>query len=127
MRLIKLSSPPGILGCSSVVGKTESQGPLSADFDMHCEDDTFGYKTWEGAESELQRRAVTLALLNAGIKETELNAVFAGDLLNQCTGSSYGLMGFNLPFFGLYGACSTFAEGLMLSALTVNAGILKTS
>lgn len=122
MNVIKISKPVYISGTAAIVGKREHEGPLGADFDMHDDSEKFGMDTWEKAESEMQRRALTLALANAGMGDKSPDAVFAGDLMNQCTSSAYGLMDFHAPYFGLYGACSTFAESLMLSALMVNAG-----
>ena len=122
MNVIKISKPVYISGTAAIVGKREHEGPLGADFDMHDDSEKFGMDTWEKAESEMQRRALTLALANAGMGGKSPDAVFAGDLMNQCTSSAYGLMDFHAPYFGLYGACSTFAESLMLSALMVNAG-----
>lgn len=122
MDVIKINKPVYIAGTAAIVGKREHEGPLGADFDMHDDSEKFGMDTWEKAESEMQRRALTLALANAGMGGKSPDAVFAGDLMNQCTSSAYGLMDFQAPYFGLYGACSTFAESLMLSALMVNAG-----
>ena len=94
-RLIHLDS--AIIGAASVVGKEEHRGPLGKTFDMHDEDDRFGQTTWERAESEMQRRALALALNKTKISEEEIDALFAGDLLNQCVASAYGLMDYNIP------------------------------
>ena len=110
----------GILAAAGVVGKLEKEGPLGTCFPIHSEDDRFAQPTWEKAESEMQRRALEAALASWGRDERELDAIFAGDLLNQCIGAAYGLKDFSVPYFGLYGACSTAAEGLILSALTVS-------
>ncbi len=115
----------GILAAASVVGKKEKRGPLGDCFDLHSEDDRFGQKTWEKAESEMQRLALNTVLSKVGLKDSDLDGVFAGDLLNQCVGAAYGLQDFDLPYFGLYGACSTAAESLMLSAMLVSGGIFK--
>ena len=122
MGVIRLKNAPSIVGYAAVVGKKEYEGPIGADFDLHDETDTFGMDTWERSESEMQRIALNLALSRASLSGEDIDAIFAGDLLNQCTGSAYGMLGFSKPYFGLYGACSTFAEGTILSALTVNAG-----
>lgn len=106
-----------ILASAGVVGKTEHDGPLGSYFDMHDEDDLFGADTWEKAESEMQRRAFELVMKKSGLREKNIGAIFAGDLLNQCVGSAYGLLDFDIPYFGLYGACSTAAEGLMLASI----------
>lgn len=109
-----------ILSSASTVGKKEFDGPLGSSFDLHDPDNKFGKKTWEGAESEMQRMAFNIALSKAGLKDSDVGALFAGDLLNQCVGSAYGLLNFDIPYFGLYGACSTCAEGLMLASLLVS-------
>lgn len=109
----------------SVVGCKEHQGPLGNLFDMHDEDDKFGQKTWEQAESEMQRRALGVALKKWGQDANALGAIFAGDLLNQCVGSAYGLIDYAVPYFGLYGACSTAALGMMLGAIVVSAGHVR--
>ncbi|MCQ2455752.1 MAG: stage V sporulation protein AD [Clostridia bacterium] len=111
-----------IISTASVAGREEEAGPLGGSFDLtDTKDDSFGMKTWEKAESEMQRLALGLALSKASLTDDDVGALFAGDLLNQCVGSNYGLSGYKIPYFGLYGACSTAAEGIMLSALTCDA------
>lgn len=108
-----------IRDASTVVGHEEAAGPLGDYFDLHDpKDDMFGQKTFEKAESEMQRMAVNTLLGRTGVKDAEIDLLFAGDLMNQCTGSGYGLVSFDIPYLGLYGACSTAAEGLALAALT---------
>ena len=116
-----------IVSGESVVGKHEYEGPLGELFDLHDNTDKFGMKTWELAESEMQRLAFNTALAKLSVSEQSVDALFAGDLLNQCVSSSYGLLDFDIPYFGLYGACSTAAEGIMLAAATVSAGYFKTA
>ncbi len=116
--IIRPCRPVYLADGATVVGHEEAAGPLGGYFDLHDpKDDTFGQNTWEKAESEMQRMAVNTLLGRTGVPESEIDAMFAGDLLNQCTGSGYGLLSFRIPYFGLYGACSTAAEGLMLGAL----------
>ena len=122
MPLIKLNNRPAIEYSYSVVGKREHEGPLGRLFDYFDETDTFKMDTWEKSESEMQRIAFDGVLTKSGYKAGDIGAVFAGDLLNQCTGSAYGLAGFDVPYFGLYGACSTCAESLMLASMMVDAG-----
>ena len=119
-RVIELCAE--IISKASVVGKKESEGPLGKHFDLFDVSDRFGAKTWEAAESEMQRRALNTALAKIRLKDSDLGALFAGDLLNQCVGSAYGLMDFDVPYFGLYGACSTCAEGLLLASVLVSHG-----
>ena len=111
-----------IAASATVVGKKEKDGPLGALFDLHDPDNKFGQKTWETAEGEMQRRAFGLALSRLGKKDTDVGALFAGDLQNQCVGSAYGLISYDVPYFGLYGACSTCAESLLLASVTVTSG-----
>ena len=114
-----------ILAASSAVGKKEKEGPLGDLFDFSDPTDRFGQKTWERSESEMQRIVFSGAAGKLGIGEEDIDAVFGGDLLNQCVGSAYGLLQFDIPYFGLYGACSTCAEGLTLAAMTVSAGLYR--
>ena len=123
--ILKLRSA-AICSAASVVGKYEYEGPLGECFDLHDSTDQFGQKTWEKAESEMQRLALNTALARASLPERDVEAMMAGDLLNQCVGSSYGLLEFDIPYFGLYGACSTAAESLMLSAMMTSAGYYST-
>ena len=122
-RLMRLDS--GILAAASVVGKEEHEGPLGNVFDMHDPDDRFGQDTWERAESEMQRRALGLLLNKSGCREEDIDALFAGDLLNQCVASAYGLASYNIPYLGLYGACSTSVEGLILASAMHSGGLLS--
>ena len=116
-----------ILSAASAVGKKESEGPLRGCFDYVDPTDRFGKKTWESSESEMQRFALNLALGKASLHDCDVGALFAGDLLNQCVGSAYGLLSFNIPYFGLYGACSTCAESLLLASLLVSGGFCRTA
>ena len=116
-----------ISASASVVGKYEHEGPLGDLFDIHDPSDKFGMNTWEQAESEMQRLAFNTALSKLSVNERRIEALFAGDLLNQCVGSSYGLLDFDIPYFGLYGACSTAAEGIMLAAACVSAGYFNSA
>ena len=123
-RILKFNNA-AILAAASVVGKEEYKGPLGEYFDLHDSTDKFGMNTWELAESEMQRLAFNTALSKLSICERSVEALFAGDLLNQCVSSSYGLLDFDIPYFGLYGACSTAIEGIILAAATVNAGYFE--
>ena len=126
MRVKKLINAPAIIGYSSVVGKREYEGPLASDFDLHDSGEHFGMNTWEKAESEMQRIALNTALAKSKLGARAIDAIFAGDLQNQCVGSVFGLADFGVPYFGLYGACSTFAEALILSSMLVDGGKFET-
>lgn len=122
-RTIVLESAPSLRGYAAVVSKKEGEGPLGREFDMVSDDAYFGEKTWEKAESHIQKEALNRALGKAGTPPSQVDFVFAGDLLNQCIGSAYAIRGMNVPFIGLYGACSTMAESLALASLFVDSGI----
>ncbi len=111
-----------VRAAATVVGNKERSGPLGDHFDFYGRDDRFGQSTWEKAESEMQRMALSAALDKAEILQDQVDMLFAGDLLNQCVGSSYGLLSYDIPYFGLYGACSTSVEGLMLAAAMIGGG-----
>ena len=111
-----------ITGYGSVAGKKESQGPLAENFDKLIYDARAGQDSFEKAESLFQQEAVNTALGRANKKAEETDFIFAGDLLNQCISSSYGLKVFNIPYLGQYGACSTMAQSLIMSATTVSGG-----
>jgi len=117
-----LANPPYILAGGSVVGKKEGEGPLGPGFDYVCEDSYFGEKTWEKAESALLQRCFSIACDKAHLAPSGLQYIFGGDLLNQCTASTFALRDCGVPFFGLYGACSTMAESLSLAAMAVDGG-----
>ena len=114
-----------ILSAATVVGRKEHAGPLGPHFDYFNDSDRFGQDTWEKAESEMQRMALAAALDKAAVKQEQVDMLFAGDLLNQCVGSSYGLLSYDIPYFGLYGACSTSVEGLMLASVMVGGGFAQ--
>lgn len=116
---------PRILSYASVAGKKEGQGPLAATFDYTSADTKFGQKSWEKAETQMQTAAMRLALQKVGLTERDLDAAFVGDLLNQCVGSSFSMRSLGIPTFGLYGACSTMAEALILGGMAIGGGFRR--
>ena len=122
---IKTDNPPVITAEAAVVGKKEGQGPLGQRFDIVSNDSYFGEKSWEKAESAMQRRCFELLLKKSGVKSHEIQYLLSGDLLNQCTGSSFAAKDTGIPFFGLYGACSTMGESLSLGALLIDGGMAE--
>ena len=108
---------PTILSHGAVGGKREAEGPLGGDFDQTFGDTTLQEESWEKAEARLQKEAVTLALGKAGLSPQEVDFILAGDLLNQCISSTFGLLDFGIPFLGQYGACSTMAQTLLLASI----------
>lgn len=124
-RTIIFENKPRIISYGSVVGKKEHEGPLSNEFDAYTTDSFFGEKSFEKAESKLQKTAVQTALDKARLTPDDIDNIFAGDLLNQCIGSSFGLRSFGIPFIGLYGACSTMALSAGLAAVFIDSGAAK--
>lgn len=113
----RMDTPPSIASFASMAGEKEGKGPIAQCFDRIEEDSLFGQDTWEKAESEMQKQTLTLALNKKHITAEQVDFMFAGDLLNQCIGTTYGLRDLNIPLLGIYGACSTMAEGLLLASL----------
>ncbi len=111
-----------MIGFAAVAGKKESEGPYGKYYDQCHTDTTLGESSWEKAESRLQNEAVHLALDKAGLKSDDVDCIFAGDLLNQCISSTFGLRSLNIPFLGQYGACSTMAQTLAIASLFVESG-----
>lgn len=124
-RTLQLENRPFLLAHAAAVGKKEGEGPLGAQFDFVTEDDRMGQKSWELAESELQKTAIETALSKAGLQKGDLDLILAGDLLNQCIGSFLASMQSDVPYLGQYGACSTMAQGLALGACLVEGGAAR--
>ncbi len=122
---VKLPMPIYIRSSASVVGEKEGKGPLGELFDMVGDDELFGCNNWEEAESTLQKEAVTLAMGKAGISKEDVRYLLAGDLLGQTIATSFGLKEFEIPLFGLYGACSTCGETISLGSIILGGGFAK--
>ena len=120
---IKFDNPPTILDTACIVGPKESDGPLAQYFDQCLTDEMWGEKSWEKAESKIIKETVNMAISKSSIPSDKIEYCFAGDLLNQCISSSFGLRELNIPFFGIFGACSTFVEGLSLASVFIEGGI----
>ena len=113
---------PVITHWASIAGKKESEGPLAHTFDVTSQDTYFGQKTWEQAEKHMQQMAVEKLAEKANMQKTDFDLVLSGDLLNQCIGSSFSLRNTSIPHLGLYGACSTMAESLLVASMVVGGG-----
>ena len=111
-----------IKASASIVGTKEGEGPLGDLFDMVGSDDMFGCPNWEAAESSLQKDAIYTALGKAKLKPSDMRYIFAGDLLGQSIASSYGILNYEIPYFGLFGACSTCGESLSLGSMAICGG-----
>lgn len=119
---IIFDNPPTIISAATIVGPKEAAGPLSSTFDLCLEDEFWGEKSWEKAESKILKETVNTAIAKSCIASCDIDYCFAGDLLNQCISSSFGLRELNIPFFGIFGACSTFVESLCLGSVFLDGG-----
>ena len=119
---IAFAQPPGISAYAAVVGKKEGEGPLGDQFDRVCMDTRMGQKSWELAESTLQKAAMNLALQKAGLPPEACDFILGGDLLNQCISTAFAVRDTHIPFLGLYGACSTMAESMLVGACLLDGG-----
>ncbi len=120
---VKLPMPAYVAESGCIVGKKESEGPLANAIDHLSQDDKFGMDSWEHAESQLQKEAVRIVLEKSGVDQREIRYMFAGDLLGQSIASSFGLLDYEIPHYGLYGACSTCGEALSLGSMTIGTGL----
>ena len=119
---VALAAPPSLAAGACVAGKKEGEGPLRQWFDYISEDSYFGQKSWEKAESSMLARCFSLCCDKAKTPPSDIEYLFAGDLQNQCTGSTFASRDLPVPYFGLYGACSTMAEALSLAAMVIDGG-----
>lgn len=119
---IAIDNPVSIISTGTVVGAKENDGPLSPFFDVHMNDAEWGEDSWEKCETKMQKESVKIAIKKSGISKEQLGYSFSGDLLNQCISSGYSARELSVPFYGLYGACSTMIEGLSLGAITIESG-----
>lgn len=119
---VKLQSPPSIIATASITGPKEGEGPLREYYDVILTDDMYGEKSWEKAESKMEREVVKLAIDKAKLHPEQIDYMFSGDLLNQIISSSFAARELQIPYFGLYGACSTMTESLSLAAMMIDGG-----
>ena len=124
-RTVFFENPPYIKETASIVGVKEGEGPLSESFDEILKDDTFGAETWEASESKIQHQLLAVALSKARMKPEDIDFVLAGDLMNQCVATHYGIRDYNIPFIGMYGACSTMTESISVASMLVSGGFAK--
>lgn len=123
--IFHFKTPICVSGFATVAGQKEANGPLKDDVDVFLKGRFFGEKSFEKAESKMQQIAVIKAMQKANLTADEIDAIFAGDLLNQCIGTNYGLRELEIPFVGLYGACSTMAESILVASIFIETGLVK--
>ncbi|MGI6549180.1 MAG: stage V sporulation protein AD [Syntrophomonadales bacterium] len=119
---ITYDNPPTVASWATIVGPMEGEGPFGAEFDWVMEDYFFGEKSYEEAEGKMLREALRLAARKEGLDERAIEVVVAGDFLRQSTASNYAGRDLSLPFLGIYGACTTLAEGLILAGMIMDGG-----
>lgn len=119
---VQIESKPRIISTTSIVGPKEGKGPLKDFFDIILEDDTNGKESFEKAESSMLYDAITETIVKSGLNEDSINFLLAGDLLNQLASANFAARDMNIPFIGLYGACSTMAESLGVGAMLMDGG-----
>ena len=117
---VSLSSPPTISSTYSIVGKKEGEGPLAKYFDMILEDEEWGEKTWEKTEAKMVKECVAGCLGKEKVRNEDIDYLLSGDLLNQCIPSSFGIRERQIPYYGLFGACSTFVEALSIGSMLID-------
>lgn len=114
-----------VISSAAVGGRKEKEGPLGEYLDIYFDDEKAGQNTWENGEGEMCRTALSVAMSKKKLRDENIDILLGGDLMNQCTGTGYGLSGFDIPYFGLYGACSTFAEALCIGSCLIESGMAK--
>lgn len=119
---VKLSNPVRIINTSSIVSKKEGEGPLGDCFDKVIDDSLYGENSWEKAESKFIRENIKNLLSKANMDTNNIDYLICGDLLDQCSGSTFGIESFNIPFLGVFGACSTMGESMSIGAMLLDGG-----
>ena len=119
---ICFDTPPTIVESAAIVGPKEANGPLAGYFDKCLDDEFWGEKTWEKAESKIIKETTNTSIVKSEVPADKIDYCFAGDLLNQCISSSFGLREIGIPYYGIFGACSTFGEGLQLGSIFIESG-----
>lgn len=121
----RIASPVKFLEYCAVVGQKEKEGPLGKYFTKYSEDEYFGQETFEKAETQMQKEAMDCVIKKSGFTEKDIDFIFAGDLLNQCVSSNYCVRDHSMQFFGIYGACSTMVEAIILSSMAIDGGFAE--
>lgn len=119
---VQFQAPPRIAAGAAIVGDVEGEGPLGGYFDLVLEDDTWGEESWEKAERKMFEQAVRRALYKCEMQPSEIDLLLGGDLLNQIITANFAARELAIPFLGLYGACSTMAESLLLGSMLIDGG-----
>ncbi len=122
---VQFTEKPFLIGRGNIVGKKEGEGPLAECFDEILEDDMFGEKSWEKAECKMLENAMERAMKRAQMAKDNIDIMLSGDLINQLMTSSFAARDLHIPFFGLYGACSTMTESLVVGSMLIDGGFAQ--
>ena len=125
LQSVIFNSKPRILTSATIAGDVESDGPIGSQFDMILEDDTWGEDSWEKAERKMFTEVIKIACDKAKTNPQKLDCLLGGDLLNQIISANYAARELHMPFLGLYGACSTMAESLLVGSMLTDGGFLE--
>lgn len=119
---VRFQNPPSIIGTASIVGPKEGQGRLKDYYDLILNDNIYGEKSWEKAETKMLKEAVEMAIKNSNIAQNKIEYLIAGDLLNQIISASFAARDLEIPFLGVFGACSTFVESMTIASMMIDGG-----
>jgi len=119
---VQFENPPSIIGTATIVGPKEGQGRFKDYYDLILEDSIYQEKSWEKAETKILKEAVEMAIKNSNLPTAKIDYLIAGDLLNQIISAGFAARELGLPFLGIYGACSTIAEGALLGSMIIDGG-----
>lgn len=121
-RTVAFQRPPVILESAATGSKKESEGKLAADFDLLVPDPLWEEKSWEAAESKFLKKAVSIAMEKSGLQWDQIGCIVSGDLMDQCTSTAFAVKDFHRPLLGVYGACSTMAESMIVASNLISSG-----
>ncbi len=124
-RTIYFKNKPVIIGAGSIGGPKESEGSIAKFIETKLDDDMFGEDSYEKAESKMLFNAIKTSIINAKKKENEIDTIISGDLLNQIVASTFAARNFSCGYLGVYNACSTFSESLLIGATLIDGGYMN--
>ena len=124
-KTVKIAGTVRLAGCGTIAGPTEGEGPWGSCFDHVLEDDLWGENSWEKAETKMFYESVRIAVGKSGIPPQEIHYLLGGDLLNQLIATSFAARQMDIPFLGLYGACSTMAESISVGSMLIDGGFAQ--
>ena len=124
-RTIIFKNKPVLVSTATIGGPKEGTGPLGTHLDDIIDDDTFGEESFEKAECKMLSHVIRQGIINAKIENDDVGSIIAGDLLNQIISSSFACRDFNIPYIGVYNACSTMSEAFAIGGMLIDGGYMK--